>query len=251
MASRPMNVLFFFPSAIASFVRIAAPMAPIMPGYGARTIFLPVYCSKALKTASFRNVPPWTMILSPRESRFEMRMTFVKTFSMMERQSPAMMSSGFLPFLCSVTILLFMKTVQRLPRTAGASDRKAAEAISVTGIFKVEAKFSRKEPHPEEHASFTRMFVMIPWSSQIAFISWPPISRRNVISGMYWKAALAWATVSTTWYSVENALENSSSPYPVEPQPRISKVTPASWNRFLMMIRAFFATVRGSPWLEA
>ena len=156
-----------------------------------------------------------------------------------------------LGFLCSVTILLFMKTVQRLPRTAGSSDRKAAEAISVTGIFKVEAKFSRKEPHPEEHASFTRMFVMIPWSSQIAFISWPPISRRNVISGMYWKAALAWATVSTTWYSVENALENSSSPYPVEPQPRISKFTPASRNRFLMVIRAFFATVRGSPWLEA
>ena len=60
-----MNDLFFFPSAIASFVRIAAPMAPIMPGYGARTILLPVYCSKALKTASFRNVPPWTMILSP------------------------------------------------------------------------------------------------------------------------------------------------------------------------------------------
>ena len=125
-------------------------------------------------------------------------MTFVKTFSMMERQSPAMMSSGFLPFRCSVTMLLFMKTVQRLPRTAGSSERKAAEAISVTGIFKVEAKFSRKEPQPEEHASFTRMFVMIPWSSQMAFMSCPPISRRNVISGMYWKAALAWATVSTT-----------------------------------------------------
>ena len=49
-----------------------------------------------------------------------------------------------------------------------------------------------------------------------------------MMSGMYWNAALAWATVSTTWYSVENALENKSSPYPVEPQPRISSVTPAS-----------------------
>ena len=58
MASRPMKVLFFFPSAMVSFVRIAAPIAPIMPGYGARTIFLPVCCSNALKTASFRNVPP-------------------------------------------------------------------------------------------------------------------------------------------------------------------------------------------------
>ena len=155
-------------------------------------------------------------------------MTFVKTFSMIERQRPAMISSGFFPFLCSVTMLLFMKTVQRLPRTAGFFEEKAASAISVTGIFNVEAKFSRKEPQPEEHASLTRMFVMMPWSSQMAFMSCPPISRRNVMSGMYWNAALAWATVSTTWYSVENALENKSSPYPVEPQPRISSVTPAS-----------------------
>ena len=53
-------------------------------------------------------------------------MTFVKTFSMMERQRPAMISSGFFPFLCSVTMLLFMKTVQRLPRTAGFFEEKAA-----------------------------------------------------------------------------------------------------------------------------
>ena len=102
------------------------------------------------------------------------------------------------------------------------------EAGTVYSLSDVEAKFSRKEPQPEEHASLTRMFVMMPWSSQMAFMSWPPISRRNVMSGMYWNAALAWATVSTTWYSVENALENKSSPYPVEPQPKISRVTPAS-----------------------
>ena len=89
-------------------------------------------------------------------------MTFVKTFSMIERQRPAMISSGFFPFLCSVTMLLFMKTVQRLPRTAGFFEEKAASAISVTGIFNVEAKFSRKEPQPEEQASLTRMFVMMP-----------------------------------------------------------------------------------------
>ena len=194
---------FSFRPPLPRFVRIAAPMAPIMPGYGGADDPSAGVLLKALKTASFRNVPPWTMILSPRESRFEMRMTFVKTFSMMERQSPAMMSSGFLPFLCSLTILLFMKTVQRLPRTAGASDRKAAEAISVTGIFKVEAKFSRKEPHPGGTCLVYKNVRDDPVVSQMAFISCPPISRRNVISGMYWKAALAWATVSTTWYSVE------------------------------------------------
>ena len=36
-----------------------------------------------------------------------------------------------LGFLCSVTILLFMKTVQRLPRTAGASDRKPQPAVEL------------------------------------------------------------------------------------------------------------------------
>ena len=112
----------------------------------------------------------------------ETRITFVNTFSMIERQSPAIMSSGFLPFLCSVMMLLFMKTVHRLPRAAGAPDEKAADAIRVTGMDRVLAKFSRKEPHPEEQASLTTMFVTTPLSSQTAFMSWPPISRINEAS---------------------------------------------------------------------
>ena len=89
-------------------------------------------------------------------------MTFVNTFSMIERQSPAIISSGSLPFLCSVIMLLFINTVQRLPRAAGFSEEKAARAISLTGILRLEAKFSRKEPQPEEQASFTTILVMTP-----------------------------------------------------------------------------------------
>ena len=139
-------------------------------------------------------------------------MTLVNTFSMMERHRPAMMSPGSLPFLCSVMMLLFMNTVQRLPSTAGFSESKASSAIFSTGMWREAAKFSRKEPQPEEQASLTRMLVMMPLSSQMAFMSWPPMSRIKLASFTYFSTARAWATVSTTWYSVLKALLNRSSP---------------------------------------
>ena len=45
-----------------------------------------------------------------------------------------MMSWGCLPLLWAVTMLLFMKTVQRLPRAAGLSEAKADSAICSTGM---------------------------------------------------------------------------------------------------------------------
>ena len=87
-------------------------------------------------------------------------MTLVNTFSMMERHNPAMMSSGDFPLRCSVTMLLFMNTVQRLPSSAGRAERNAASAMPSTGMRSVEAKFSKNEPQPDEQASFTTMSVM-------------------------------------------------------------------------------------------
>ena len=95
----------------------------------------------------------------PRLDVSEMRTTFVKTFSMMERQRPAIMSSALQPFFCSVMMVLFMNTVQRLPRFAGCLEEKAASAIFSSGMFSDVAKFCRKEPHPDEQASFSVMFV--------------------------------------------------------------------------------------------
>ena len=109
-------------------------------------------------------------------------------------------------------MLLFMNTVQRLPNKAGLSEEKAFRAMSSTGIFKDAAKFSKNEPQPEEQASLTTILVITPWSSQMAFMSCPPMSSRNVMSGTYREAARAWATVSTVWYSAENAFSNKSSP---------------------------------------
>ena len=135
----------------------------------------------------------------PRLSRFDTRMTFVNTFSMMERHRPAMMSAGLFPARCSETMLLFMNTVQRLPSTAGLSESNAVRAISRTGMPSVDAKPSRNDPQPELHASFTTMSVMMPLFSQMAFMSCPPMSRMKLVSGSYLRAARACATVSTVW----------------------------------------------------
>ena len=112
-----------------------------------------------------------------------------------------MMSSALRPLRCSVMMLLFIKTVQRLPSTAGCWEAKAASSMPLVGMPREEAKFSKKEPQPEEQASLTRMLVIMPLSSHMAFMSWPPMSRMKVASATYFLAARAWATVSTVWYS--------------------------------------------------
>ena len=126
-------------------------------------------------------------------------MTLVNTFSMMERQRPAMMSSGPLPRRCSLTTLLFMNTVQRLPSDAGSFDRNAARAIPSTGMCRFAANPSRNDPQPAEHASLTTISVSTPPESQMAFMSCPPISNTKVASGTHMAAARACATVSTVW----------------------------------------------------
>ena len=174
-------------------------MAPMRPGCGARVTLRPRNCSKARSTASLRKVPPCTTMRSPSASRLATRMTLVKTFSMIERQRPAMMSSGPLPRRCSETTLEFMKTVQRLPSAAGSVERNAAEAISSTATPRLAAKPSKKEPQPAEQASLTTISVRTPWSSQMAFMSCPPMSSTKVASGTHIAAARACATVSTVW----------------------------------------------------
>ena len=147
------------------------PMAPISPGYGARRTSFPVYRSRDRRTALFRNVPPWTMMLSPRFFRLDSLITLVNTFSMTELQRPAMMSSGVFPFFCSEMTDEFMNTVQREPRDDGDSDLNAISEISSTAMPSDDAKFSRKDPQPALHASFSVMPVMMPLFRKMAFMS--------------------------------------------------------------------------------
>ena len=166
--SNPMNFVLL---GAWFFVRRATPMAPISPGNGARFTFTLRYCSRARRTASFLKVPPWTMMFFPRLEVSEILTTFVKTFSMIERQRPAMMSSALRPFFCSVIMVLFMNTVHRLPRFAGCRLAKAASAIFSRGMFSDVAKFCRNDPQPEEQASFNVMFVTISSFIQMPFMS--------------------------------------------------------------------------------
>ena len=94
-------------------------------------------------------------------------------------------------------MVLFINTVQRLPKFAGCRERNAASAIFSAGIPREEAKFSRNEPQPEEQASFSVMLVTMSRSTQMAFMSCPPMSSTKLTSGTYFWAAAAWATVST------------------------------------------------------
>ena len=98
-------------------------------------------------------------------------------------------------------MLEFMNTVQRLPSWAGKSARNAAAAISGASMRRDDAKFSRNDPHPDEQASLTVMLDTTPRSSQMAFMSCPPMSKMKFASGSMAQAAVACATVSTAWQS--------------------------------------------------
>ena len=172
-------------------------MAPISPGYGARVTGCPKYCSSAHSTASFLKVPPCTTTCLPSIAELDMRTTFVNTLRIIERHSPAIISSGVRPFFCSVIIVLFINTVQRLPKSAGCCERNAASAMRSTGMPSAAAKPSKNEPQPDEQASFSVILVTTPPSIHIAFMSCPPISSTKLTSGTYVCAAAAWATVST------------------------------------------------------
>ena len=87
----------------------------------------------------------------------------VNTFSMMERQSPAMISAGLL----AVSLLGDDAAVHEHGAAAAQHGRAVARKrpsgrSASTGMSREAAKFSRKEPQPEEQASFTTMLVMIP-----------------------------------------------------------------------------------------
>ena len=67
------------------------------------------------------------------------------------------MSRTSAPSFCACFTEEFMNTVQRVPRSTGDSDSMAMRAKERTSVPMVCAKVWRKEPQPEEQASFTEM----------------------------------------------------------------------------------------------
>ena len=78
----------------------------------------------------------------------------------------------------------FINTVHLEPKSTGFLARRAFSVNSPTSIPILWAKVSRKLPQPEEHASLSKMELITPSSTFIAFISCPPISTIKSTSGL-------------------------------------------------------------------
>ena len=122
------------------------------------------------------------------------------------------MSATEAPSLRTCFTLEFIKTVQRVPRSQGALDWQASLAKSPTEYPMLLAKVCMKVPQPEEHASLSSILTTAPFSTKIAFMSCPPISRMKLTSGMSDAAARSCAMVSIMPLSSPNAALISSSP---------------------------------------
>ena len=83
-----------------------------------------------------------------------------------------------------------MKTVQRLPKSAGASANKPSFANSALVSPNVSAKVCRNEPQPDEHASFKYRLSMSPFLIWKHLMSCPPMSMIKSTSGRNFFAAV-------------------------------------------------------------
>ena len=79
-----------------------------------------------------------------------------------EYASPAEISPTSAPSRRACLTREFMKTVQRVPRSHGASALQAARAKSETLCPNERAKVSMNVPHPEEQASLISMLLDMP-----------------------------------------------------------------------------------------
>src|SRR3989304_3561806 len=113
----------------------------------------PKRCSRAFCTAGLRNVPPCTTICSPSESVLVTFKTLCSAFLMTEYASPAEISLIEAPSRNDCLTFEFMNTVQRVPRSQGASPLVASFANSAAVYPMLRAKDSTNEQHPEKHAS--------------------------------------------------------------------------------------------------
>ena len=100
------------------------------------------------------------------------------------------MSPTLAPSFCACLTELFMKTVQRDPRSTGRlRPERDAAANDRTSVPIVSAKVCRNEPQPDEQASLTEMESTTPLRIRRYFMSWPPMSMTLVTPGAMWSAA--------------------------------------------------------------
>src|ERR1035441_3251526 len=120
-----------------------------------------------------------------------------------------------------------MNTVQRSPRRVGLCALNASRANSPLMLMpSFSACSSRKDPVPAAQASFMAKSTTTPFSMEMNFESWPPISK-IVSTGsppsvlLMWIAPVLCAVISSFTTSAPTNSAISSRPLPVVPTPRI------------------------------
>ncbi len=125
-----------------------------------------------------------------------------------------------------------MKTVQRSPSRAGASDSRASRANSPLMLIpSFSACSSRNDPVPAAQASFMAKSTTTPFSMAMNLESCPPISKM-VSTGsptmvvLTYMAPVLWAVISSFTVSAPTSSPMSSRPEPVVPTPAMATRSP-------------------------
>ena len=126
--------------------------------------------------------------------------------------SPAEMLPKVAPSFWACFTEEFMNTVHREPRSTGLSAKSPSLAKSPISYPRAPAKVCKKEPQPEEQASFKKILSITPSFILKHFMSCPPMSMIKSTSGWNLLAAVKWAMVSTTPQSRPKAFLIISSP---------------------------------------
>ena len=200
-------------SYLAFFLAYSAhPKAPIKPAIEGLVTFMFSSFSKALKTPSFKNVPPCVTIFLPSSSMFRARITLYIAFLTIDIERPAEISSTEAPSFCACLTHEFINTVQREPKFTGDFENSPFLTNSSNLKPSAVAKVSKKEPQPEEHASFSVIESITLFFNLKHLMSCPPISITKSTLELKCCAAVRCAIVSTSPKSIENALRIRSSP---------------------------------------
>ena len=109
--------------------------------------------------------------MSPKVLKSLIFITFCKAFLITEYERPLEISPTEYPSFCACFILEFINTVHLEPKSTGLLASIACFTNSEISRFKLLAKVSINEPHPDEQASLSIMLSIAPFLRRIYFIS--------------------------------------------------------------------------------
>ncbi len=114
--------------------------------------------------------------------------------------TPSRTSSIFLPLPSQESTSDSAKTVQVVLIFTGRSPRMAVAPSWSRGMSSALEAAPRKRPVPAAHLSFMQKSTISPLAAtEIALVSWPPMSITVRVAGNMWTAPRPWQLISVTW----------------------------------------------------